>query len=129
MSNLYMRRFVEGWRRLGCERRWSAHIVNYADDFVICCKRGAPEAMAAKRRIMERLPVAQPEPGRPVAQRRLVAADRVVGLALGERRAHRVLGQRGELSRVERGDVRRRRYDRDQVDAAPARPTWALHTA
>jgi group II intron reverse transcriptase/maturase len=55
MSNLYMRRFVEGWRRLGCERRWSAHIVNYADDFVICCKRGAPEAMAAMRRIMERL--------------------------------------------------------------------------
>lgn len=55
MSNLYMRRFVGGWRRLGCERRWSAHIVNYADDFVICCKRGAPEAMAAMRRIMERL--------------------------------------------------------------------------
>jgi group II intron reverse transcriptase/maturase len=55
MSNLYMRRFVEGWRRLGCERRWSAHIVNYADDFVICCKRGAPEAMAAMRKIMERL--------------------------------------------------------------------------
>jgi hypothetical protein len=48
-------RFVEGWRRLGCERRWSAHIVNYADDFVICCKRGAPEAMTAMRRIMERL--------------------------------------------------------------------------
>jgi RNA-directed DNA polymerase len=55
LSNLYMRRFVEGWRRLGCERRWSAHIVNYADDFVICCKRGAPEAMAAMRRIIERL--------------------------------------------------------------------------
>ena len=55
MSNLYMRRFVEGWRRLGMKQRWSAHIVNYADDFVICCKRGAPEAMAAMRRIMERL--------------------------------------------------------------------------
>jgi group II intron reverse transcriptase/maturase len=55
LSNLYMRRFVEGWRRLGCEHRWSAHIVNYADDFVICCKRGAPEAMAAMRKIMERL--------------------------------------------------------------------------
>ncbi len=55
LSNLYMRRFVEGWRRLGCEQRWSAHIVNYADDFVICCKRGAPEAMVAMRRIMDRL--------------------------------------------------------------------------
>lgn len=47
MSNLYMRRFVEGWRRLGLQQRWSAHIVNYADDFVICCKRGADDAMAA----------------------------------------------------------------------------------
>ena len=55
LSNLYMRRFVVGWRRLGMEQRWSAHIVNYADDFVICCKRGAPEAMAAMRRIMGRL--------------------------------------------------------------------------
>jgi len=55
LSNLYMRRFVEGWRRLGFEQRWSAHIVNYADDFVICCKRGAPEAMAAMRGIMGRL--------------------------------------------------------------------------
>lgn len=55
MSNLYMRRFVLGWRQLGFEQRWSAHIVNYADDFVICCKRGAPDAMAAMRKIMGRL--------------------------------------------------------------------------
>jgi group II intron reverse transcriptase/maturase len=55
MSNLYMRRFIEGWRRLGFERRWSAHIVNYADDFVICCKRRADDAMAAMRAIMQRL--------------------------------------------------------------------------
>jgi group II intron reverse transcriptase/maturase len=55
MSNLYMRRFVEGWRRLGLQQRWSAHIVNYADDFVICCKRGAEDAMAAMREIMGRI--------------------------------------------------------------------------
>jgi len=55
MSNLYMRRFVEGWRRLGLQQRWSAHIVNYADDFVICCKRGADDAMAAMREIMGRI--------------------------------------------------------------------------
>lgn len=55
LSNLYMRRFIEGWRRLGFEQRWAARIVNYADDFVICCKRGAAEAMAAMRKIMERL--------------------------------------------------------------------------
>ena len=55
LSNLYMRRFIEGWRRLGFQQRWSADIVNYADDFVICCKRGADDAMAAMRMIMGRL--------------------------------------------------------------------------
>jgi len=35
LSNLYMRRFILGWKQWGCERRWSAHIVNYADDIVV----------------------------------------------------------------------------------------------
>jgi len=55
LSNLYMRRFVVGWRRLGFEQRWSAHIVNYADDFVICCKRSAADAASAMRSVMRRL--------------------------------------------------------------------------
>ena len=55
LSNLYMRRFILGWKQLGCERRWSARIVNYADDFVICCKTPAHEAMAAMRTMMGRL--------------------------------------------------------------------------
>lgn len=55
LSNLYMRRFILGWKRQGHERRYSAHIVNYADDFVICCKGHAEEAMAAMRKMMETL--------------------------------------------------------------------------
>ena len=55
LSNLYMRRFIEGWRVLGYQQRWSAHIVNYADDFVICCKHGAAQAAGAMRMIMGRL--------------------------------------------------------------------------
>ena len=47
-----MRRFIRGWKNLGLEQRWAAHIVNYADDFVICCKYGADHAMAAMRDIM-----------------------------------------------------------------------------
>src|SRR2546421_10503885 len=35
LSNLYMRRFVLGWKKLGHEKRLAAHIVNYADDLVI----------------------------------------------------------------------------------------------
>lgn len=32
LANLYMRRFVLGWKVLGHEQRLDAHIVNYADD-------------------------------------------------------------------------------------------------
>ena len=38
LANLYMRRFVLGWKVGGHEERLDAHIVNYADDFVICCR-------------------------------------------------------------------------------------------
>lgn len=55
LSNLYMRRFVLGWQVLGHERRLRAHIVNYADDFVICCRGTAAEALVALRDMMARL--------------------------------------------------------------------------
>src|SRR5512135_2715356 len=46
LSNIYMRRFVKGWKTGGHEQRLKARIVNYADDFVICCRGTADEAMA-----------------------------------------------------------------------------------
>ena len=55
LSNLYMRRFVLGWKTLGHQQRLQAYIVNYADDFVICCRGTASEAMLAMRSMMERL--------------------------------------------------------------------------
>jgi group II intron reverse transcriptase/maturase len=55
LSNIYMRRFVLGWKRLGHERRFGGLIVNYADDLVICCRWQADEAMQAMRQIMQRL--------------------------------------------------------------------------
>jgi RNA-directed DNA polymerase len=55
LSNLYMRRFVLGWKTLGHARRLGAQIVNYADDFVICCRGNAEEAMRGMRAMMERL--------------------------------------------------------------------------
>jgi hypothetical protein len=50
-----MRRFVLGWKVRGHERRLDAHIVNYADDFVICCRGSAAEALAAVRAMMTKL--------------------------------------------------------------------------
>jgi len=55
LSNLYMRRFVLGWKKLGHEKRWKAHIVNYADDLVICCRVGALQALAEMQVMMSRL--------------------------------------------------------------------------
>ena len=57
LANLYMRRFILAWKGNGHEARLDAHIVNYADDFVILAqdKSKADEAMAVMRRIMEKL--------------------------------------------------------------------------
>ena len=55
LSNVYMRRFVQGWKRLGHEQRLGAHIVSYADDLVICCRGSAEKALQAMQEIMSRL--------------------------------------------------------------------------
>jgi group II intron reverse transcriptase/maturase len=55
LANIYMRRFIVGWKVLGHERRLDAHIVNYADDFVICCRGTADEAMTVMRGMMSQL--------------------------------------------------------------------------
>jgi RNA-directed DNA polymerase len=56
LSNLYMRRFVLAWKKLGLEYRLGSRIVTYADDLVILCKRGkAEEALQWMRQIMGKL--------------------------------------------------------------------------
>jgi group II intron reverse transcriptase/maturase len=55
LANLYMRRFVLGWKKRGLEERFGAKIVSYADDLVICCRGSAEQAMTEMRRLMEQL--------------------------------------------------------------------------
>ncbi len=55
LSNIYMRRFVLGWKKLGHEKRLGAYIVNYADDLVICCRGRAEEALAKMQAMMTKL--------------------------------------------------------------------------
>jgi RNA-directed DNA polymerase len=55
LANLYMRRFVLGWKTLGHEQALKAKIVNYADDFVILCRGTADEAMQVMRSMMAKL--------------------------------------------------------------------------
>ena len=56
LANLYMRRFVLGWKKLGLEQSLGSRIVTYADDLVILCRKGkAEEARQRLREIMGRL--------------------------------------------------------------------------
>jgi len=68
LSNLYMRRFVLGWKVLDHVRRLDAHIVNYADDFVICCRHGADKAQAVMTEMMSKLKLAVTRPRRTSAR-------------------------------------------------------------
>src|SRR5437660_10297701 len=53
LANLYMRRFVLGWKMLGLQRSLGTRIVTYADDLVILCRKGkAEEALPQLREIM-----------------------------------------------------------------------------
>jgi len=56
LANLYMRRFVLGWKKLGLEQLLGSRIVTYADDLVILCHRGkAAEALTRMRELMGKL--------------------------------------------------------------------------
>lgn len=56
LANLYFRRFVLAWYQHGHAARLDAHIVNYADDMVICCRPGDGEkAMYIMRQLIERI--------------------------------------------------------------------------
>ena len=56
LANLYFRRFALAWRDHGHQDQLNAHVVNYADDFVICCRPGnAEEAMMRMQTLMTRL--------------------------------------------------------------------------
>src|SRR5512140_2147691 len=56
LANLYMRRFVLGWKKLGLEKSLGTRIVTYADDLVILCRKGkAEEALQRLREIMGKL--------------------------------------------------------------------------
>jgi RNA-directed DNA polymerase len=55
-ANLYFRRFLLAWHGHGHRDQLDAHVVNYADDFVICCRPGKAEAALTRTKaLMARL--------------------------------------------------------------------------
>lgn len=57
LSNIYMRRFILGWEKLGYQKRYAAQIVSYADDFVICCRGtgNGGKAHLAMKELMQKI--------------------------------------------------------------------------
>jgi RNA-directed DNA polymerase len=55
IANLYMNRFLKYWRQTGRGEAWKAHVINYADDFVILSRGQAAEALEWTDRTMTRL--------------------------------------------------------------------------
>jgi RNA-directed DNA polymerase len=56
LANCYFRRFLLAWHLHGHRDQLDAHVVNYADDFVICCRPGNAEAaMTRMTALMTRL--------------------------------------------------------------------------
>jgi RNA-directed DNA polymerase len=50
LANLYMNRFLKHWRKTGRGEAFRAHVISYADDFVILSRGSAAEAMGGRRR-------------------------------------------------------------------------------
>ncbi len=55
LANLYMNRFLKHWHGTGRGEAYQAHVVSYADDFVILSRGHAAEALAWTREVMTRL--------------------------------------------------------------------------
>lgn len=56
LANCYFRRFLLAWLGHGHQNELDAHVVNYADDLVICCRPGnAAAALARVSALMTRL--------------------------------------------------------------------------
>src|SRR5262245_40457845 len=55
LANIYMNRFLKHWRLSGCDQAFQAHVVSYADDFVILSRGRAAEALVWTRAVMTRL--------------------------------------------------------------------------
>src|SRR5262249_14063869 len=55
LANIYMNRFLKYWRLTGRGEAFRAHVIAYADDFVILSRGGAAEALAWTTAVMTKL--------------------------------------------------------------------------
>jgi len=55
LANIYMHRYIRAFRKYGLDEKCGAVLINYADDFVVLCRRNARQVLDVTRRWMERI--------------------------------------------------------------------------
>jgi RNA-directed DNA polymerase len=55
LANIYMHRFIKAFRRHKLAQKYGAVLVNYADDFVVLCRRGSRQVLETTGRWMTRI--------------------------------------------------------------------------
>jgi len=104
LANLYMNRFLKFWRLKECETTFRAHLVNYADDFVILSRGHAAEALAWTRAVMTRLGLSINEAKTSLKDARAAGFD-FLGYTFGPRygqKGKRYLGARPSAKSLKR---------------------------
>jgi RNA-directed DNA polymerase len=95
LANLYMTRFLKGWRITQRGKQFKAQVVNYADDFVILSRGCAAQALEWTRQVMPRLGLTLNEAKTKLRQARRESFD-FLGYTFGPHRywkdGHRYLG-------------------------------------
>jgi RNA-directed DNA polymerase len=95
LANIYMNRFLKHWRLTGRGEAFRAHVVAYADDFVILSRGHAAEALAWTKAVMTKLGLVLNEAKTSVRNARQECFD-FLGYAFGphhdERGGERYLG-------------------------------------
>jgi RNA-directed DNA polymerase len=85
LANLYMNRLLKGWRKTKRGEQFDAHIVNYADDFVILSRGKAAEALDWTRQVVARMGVTLNEAKTSIRQARKESFN-FLGYAFGPHR-------------------------------------------
>jgi RNA-directed DNA polymerase len=55
LANIYMHRYIKAFRKHRLAERFGAVLVNYADDFVVLCRRGSRQVLEVTRRWLTRI--------------------------------------------------------------------------
>src|SRR3982751_86360 len=125
LSVIYMNRFLKHWRLTGRGEAFRAHVIAYADDFVILSRGRAAEALAWTRAVMAKLGLALNEAKTSVKDARRASFD-FLGYTFGPQRyrkdGHWYLGASPSKRSAQRiktkvGDLLRARPKRNRMIA------------